>query len=326
MLLEKQPQGQAVNSQGALATFRLPWHFKVGKPRQNGRVACAATAGGVVPPQNGAENPCEQQPVTGDMPTPRPFVEAVRGVPLGNARELLVQPTSVLSPSSGKPEVIPTPYPRTDIPCPQPNPNPTTRPPTIHRKRRWDAADLHDGNVQPATARPHVRPRLDAVENVGAGSRTSNTRPNSSRPHPTATLTGHEANPAMRSSGSSNERSALSTASVTSSGPLPLSPSEPDSDTTPEPSHDHTTRSQQRIGSDTQESDPIPGTDGVGTALQSTNPGQGPVTGGIPIWLSVINPPTSFPLFARFGTNVTAAVSSHTYALLPRVEFPYSFS
>ena len=314
MLSERQPQGQAVNSHGSLATFRLPWHFKVGK-QPKGRVACPATADGIVPPQNGAENPCDQQPVIGDTPTPRPCVEAVQRIPRGNGRELLVQPTSALSPSSGEPQVIPTPYLQSDILCPQRDPGPTTGPPTIQRKRCRDAADLDDGNVQTATGRPHVRPRLDAVENVRAGSRTSSTRPNPSRSHPTTALKGHKANPAMRGSGPSNQRSAVSTASVTPSGPLPPSSSESDSETTPEPSHNHATRSQQRIDLDTQESDTIPGTDGVDTALQSTNPGQGPVTGGIPIWLSVINAPTSFPLFARFGTNVTAAVSSHTCAL-----------
>ena len=326
VLSEKQPQGQAVNSHGVLATCRLPWQFRVGKP-PNGRVAGAATAGGTVTLQTGAENLCDQLPIAGDTLTPRPCVEALRSVPQRNARELLVQPTSVFSPPSGEPRVILTPYPQTDIPCPQPDPNPTTRPPTIQRKRRWDVADLDDGNLQTATGRPQVRPRLGAVENVGAGGRKRNTRSNPSRPHPTTALTGHEANPAMRGSGPSNERSAVSTAGATPSGPLPPSSSESDSETTPEPSHNDATRSQQRIACppDTQENDTIPGTDGVGTALQSTNPGQGPVTGGIPIWLSVINPPTRFPLFARFGTNVTAAVSSHMYALFALLNSPIVF-
>ena len=310
-LLEKQPQGQAVDPRIALATFRLPWHFRVGK-RPNGHATCAAPAGSIVPPQtqNGAENPYEQYPVAGATSTPRPCVEAVRRVPRGNERELLVQPTSAPSLPSEVPQVIPTSYSQTNVPL-HPDPNLIARSSTLQRKRRRDEVDQDVENTQIAADRRRVRPRLDTVDNTGAGSRASNVRPNPSRPHPTAALTGYEVNPALRGPDPSNGRSAISTASVTPSGPLPLSPSEPDSETTPEPFQNGVT--QHGITSDTREGD-ITGTDGVGTALQSTNPDHGPVTGGINIWLSVVNPPTEFPLFARFGTNVTAAVSSNTCA------------
>ncbi len=323
-LLEKQAQGHAVESYRVHVTYRLPWHFRLGK-RSNGRTACAAPAGGTVPPQNGAENHYEQRPVTGDTPTPRPCVEAVGRVPWGNERELLVQPTSTLSLSNGELQVIPTSYSQTAIPLLHPDPNLITRPSTAQHKRPWGAADLYDGNAQTDSGRPRVRPRLDAADNVGTGSRTSNVRPTPSRPLPTAALTEHGANPALRGPDPSNGRSAISTATVTPSGVLPLSPSDPDSETTPEPSHNHATRPQQGTGSDTRESDTIPGTDGADTALQSTNPDHGPVTGGIPIWLSVVNPPTNFPLFARFGTNVTAAVSSHTCDIFLVLNSPIVF-
>ena len=322
-LLEKQPRGQVVDPRLALATFRLPWHFRVGK-RPNGHATCAAPAGGIVPPQtqNGTENPCEQYPVAGDTSTPRPCDGAVRRVPQGNERELLVQPPSALSLPSGGPQVIPTSYSQTNIPVLHPDPNLIARPSTLQRKRRRDEADQDGGNAQIAAGRRRVRPRLDATDNVGTGSRSFNVQPNPFRPHPTAASTGYEANPALRGPDPSNGRSAISTASVTPSGPLPLSPSEPDSETTPEPPHNRVT--QHGITSDTREGD-IPETDGVGTALQSTNPDYGPVTGGIPIWLSVVNPPTEFPLFARFGTNVTAAVSSHTCALFLVLNSPIVF-
>ena len=45
------------------------------------------------------------------------------------------------------------------------------------------------------------------------------------------------------------------------------------------------------------------------TVLRATNPRSGPVSGGIEIWLSVEDLPTTFTLYARFGNMVTATVS-----------------
>jgi hypothetical protein len=54
-----------------------------------------------------------------------------------------------------------------------------------------------------------------------------------------------------------------------------------------------------------------PRTDGESTAtLTEVNPGSGPITGGVKIWLKGMDFPTVFPLFARFGTAVVPTVSA----------------
>ena len=45
------------------------------------------------------------------------------------------------------------------------------------------------------------------------------------------------------------------------------------------------------------------------TVLRATNPRSGPVSGGIEIRLAGEDLPTTFTLYARFGTMVTATVS-----------------
>jgi len=52
------------------------------------------------------------------------------------------------------------------------------------------------------------------------------------------------------------------------------------------------------------------GEDGGATpTLMEVNPKSGSITGGIRIWLKVINIPATSPVFARFGTAVVATVS-----------------
>lgn len=304
VLSEKGPQAQASYSHGVVAMCRLPWHFKVGRRLHTG----AAPVGGTVPPWNGADNPCEQQPVTGDTPALRPRAKVVRRVPRVNVPE---QPPSVSSLSEGEPQVTPIPDPQTCITS-----NLVARPPAVQRKRRLDAADLYDGDAQPAPAGRQVRPRLDAMENGGAEGQSNNAPPNPLRPHSVAASIGHEANPTLIGPNPSEPSLAFPTARVPSTMHPYLSSSEPDSESTLDPSDNHASDSQQRVGPDTQ-GDNTTEAEPANTTLQATNPGHGPVTGGIPIWLSVLNPPTNFPLFARFGTNVTAAVSLHAVSLSP---------
>jgi len=45
------------------------------------------------------------------------------------------------------------------------------------------------------------------------------------------------------------------------------------------------------------------------TVLCSVNPRKGPVSGGTEVWLAVDDLPTTFTLYARFGTQVAATVS-----------------
>ena len=51
--------------------------------------------------------------------------------------------------------------------------------------------------------------------------------------------------------------------------------------------------------------------DGQNAVMEGTNPGRGPTTGGIEIWIYDTNLPNgSMPLYARFGENVTRVVST----------------
>ena len=50
--------------------------------------------------------------------------------------------------------------------------------------------------------------------------------------------------------------------------------------------------------------------DGRDPVIEGTNPGRGPITGGLDIWIHGSNlPDGSRPLYARFGENVTRVVS-----------------
>jgi len=52
--------------------------------------------------------------------------------------------------------------------------------------------------------------------------------------------------------------------------------------------------------------------DGQDTVIEGTNPGTGPITGGLEIWIYGSNlPDDSRPLYARFGDNVTRVVSAN---------------
>lgn len=306
VLSEKEPQGRTIHSQGVVATCRLPWQFKVGK-RQHGPGACTAPSGSAIPPWDGAENTYEQHPVIFGTSTPRHCDEAVRRAPRANAQEPLVQSPPALSHSEGEPQANPISHPQT---CLYPDSNQVAGPPTERRKRRRDAAGLDEGGAQTPTAGRQVRRRRELADNIGAGSKSNNAQPNPSRPHLAAAPTGLEAAPTLRVPNLSVLSSGFPAARVTPSGVPPSSSSMSDSESTLEPPANHVSRSQQRVGTDTR--DTAPETEPVNTTLQATNPGNGPVTGGIPIWLSVVDPPTNFPLFAIFGTNVTATVSSRT--------------
>jgi len=51
--------------------------------------------------------------------------------------------------------------------------------------------------------------------------------------------------------------------------------------------------------------------DGQGAVIEGTNPGRGPTTGGLEIWIYGSNLPNSpRPVYARFGDNVTRVVST----------------
>jgi hypothetical protein len=243
VLSEKHRQGQTVHIH-KVAACRLPWHFRLGK-RPNGRAVCVAPAGGTVAPRNGAENSREQRPVTGDPPTLRPCVERA---PWGNAREPLVQSTLALPLSEGEPQLIPNLYSPTCTSRFLQDSDLIARPSTVQRKRRWDAAELEDRDPQTAAGGRQVRPRFS----VGARNETSSTRPNPPRPHPAAAVMGHEANTAQRGPNTSGGPSAFPAVLVTSLGPLPPYPPEPESEPTLESPNHHAAGSQQWVGPETR--------------------------------------------------------------------------
>ena len=56
-----------------------------------------------------------------------------------------------------------------------------------------------------------------------------------------------------------------------------------------------------------------PRTDGeCTTTLTEVNPGSGPITGGVRIWLKGVDFPAGFALYARFGTALASTVSPST--------------
>ena len=304
------PRGQTSH----LAMCRLPWHFKVGR-RQPADTARTAPAGGIVAPLNGVENPCEQQPVTGDTPARPAGPEAMRRVPTINVAIPVVQPPPLSSLPEGEPQVIS--HPQTETTCLRPSSNLVARP-TVSNKRRWDAADLYDGDAPPTATGRQVRPRLDSMDGCEAGSQSNSAQPNPPPPCSTTASIGHEASLTPHRPNPTERSPARPTVHVPPTVPSRLSPSAsaPSSESSVEPSDNHVSRSQQHISPDTREGDTTEA-GAVGLTLQSTNPDTGPIAGGIPIWLSVLNLPTEFPLFARFGTNVTATVSPHEYSLSP---------
>ena len=306
-LSEKTLQGQTSH----FATCRLPWHFNVGK-RLPAHTARTAPAGGTVPPRNGVESPCHQQPVTSDTLAPPAWPGAMWRVPTTNVTVPVVQPPPPPSLPEGEPHVICHPQTKT-----------TRLPPnsTVSNKRRWDEAALYDGDAPPTTTGRQVRPRLDPMDSCGAGSQSTSARPNPPPCSATASI-GHEANLTPRRPNPTEGSPAHPTVHVPSTVLPSLSPSELDSESNVEPSDNHASHSQRRISQDTREGDTTEA-DAAGPTLQSTNPGVGPVTGGIPIWLSVLNLPPEVPLFARFGTKVTATVSPHAYSL-SLIEPPHS--
>ena len=298
-LSEKNPQGQTSH----LATCRLPWHFKVGKRLRPAYTArTRAPAGGIVPPWNGVENPCDQRPVTGDTLVPPACPEAMRRVPTTNVAVPIVQPSPPSSLPDGEHRII------------SHRQTKTTHLPsnsTVSNKRRWDEAALYDGDAPPMTTGRQVRPRLDSMDSCGTGSQLNGTRPNTPPRCSTTASIAHEANLTLRRPNPTERSPARPTVHVPSTVPSTLS-----SESTVEPSDNHASHSQRHISPDTRESGTTEA-GAVGLTLQSTNPDTGPVAGGIPIWLSVLNLPTEFPLFVRFGTNVTATVSPQECSLSP---------
>jgi len=138
VLVENQRQGQLAPSQRVVATYRLPWPFKVGKPQRG--------QGTPVPEASG---PSGLRHMAVDTPTPRARVGAEPGVP--TVRPLIASSPGPSSFTEGEHQGVPF----------VPNSNaqaPSTRDPRAkevagpkQRKRDRVEAGLNDGDSQNTT-------------------------------------------------------------------------------------------------------------------------------------------------------------------------------
>ena len=280
MLVETQHQGQLAPSQRVVATCRLPWPFKVGKP-QPSQGAPVVPAGDNVPEASGSGG---RHHMAVDKPTPR--VGAELGVPR-------VEPSIPSSPGSsslseGEPQGVSS-APSSNAQAP---PAHTPRAKEVagpkQRKRVRDEACLDDEDSQNTTEGRRVRRRHEQWNNVPSTNPAGPSAPaayqSPSRPSTTAAGPGVTQGTASHGVSSSNGSYDSPTTSVT--------PTVPQSDPLLRPVQGHQSSAQPS-----------------NAVLRSTNPRKGPVSGGIEIWLSVDDLPTTFTLCARFGSQVAATVS-----------------
>jgi hypothetical protein len=140
------------------------------------------------------------------------------------------------------------------------------------------------------------RPRLEqwsGPPGIGpAGPSASPAYDSRSRPSTTAAGPGVTQGTTPHSVSSSNDSSNSPATSTTPTAATPMA-SQPDPSLRPVQGHPSSAQ-------------PLESNDAV---LRSTNPCSGPVSGGIVIWLGVDDLPTTFTLYARFGTQVVSTVS-----------------
>jgi len=284
VLVEHQHQGQLAPSQRVVADCRLPWPFKVGK-LQPGQGAPAAPAGSTVPDASG---PSGQHHMAIDTLTPHARVGVEPGVP---SVELLIPSSpgsSSLSEGLGENQGV-TFAPSSDAQAPSargPHAKEIAGP--KQRKRDRVEAGLDDEDPQNTTGVRRVRRRNEQWNSVPSGGPAgpsasaayqSPSRPFTEAAGPGATQ-GTTPHGAYASSGSHNSPAT----SATPTAPQPNPPPRP---------------------VQAQQSSAQPAT----SVLRSTNPRKGPVSGRIEIWLCVDDVPTTFTLYARFGSQVAATVS-----------------
>ena len=267
-------------SQRVVAKCRLPWRFNIGK-QQRGQDTPPARADVTSPSRNGAGSNSGQYPMTGETLTPRPCARAELTVPT-------LEPIILSSPKS--PEFSEEEYQAFSF-VPRSNTQALAagvRPP--QRKRVRAEADLDDEDSQSSTGGRRVRPRLEKW----------NAAPSTITGEPDAPLANHSCSRPLTTStgpGVTHETipDGVSSSNGSSNTPASVTPwvSQPDPSLRPVQGHQSSAR-------------PV---EAATTILRSANPSRGPVSGGIEIWLVVDNLPTTFTLYARFGTHTTATVS-----------------
>ena len=289
MLVENQHQGQLSPSQRVVATCRLPWHFKVGNP-QRGQGAPAGPVGGTVP---GASGPSGRYYMAVDTPTPRARVGAELGAELGVPPvELLIpSPSGPSSLSGGENQGVP-------FALSSNAQTPSARDPRAkevaglkrHKRDRVEAG-LDDGDSRNTTEGRRVRRRHEqwsGASSAGpAGPSAFALYHSPSRPLTTAAGPGVTQGTTPYGISSSNGSS--------NSPAMSATPTAPQLDPPLLPVHGHQSAAQ-----------PVESRNSI---LRSTNPRKGPVSGGTEIMLGVDDLPTTFTLYARFGSQVSATVS-----------------
>ena len=264
---------------------RLPWRFKLGKLRV-GQGRPAAPADISLTSLHGAGITSGQRSTSGETLTPRPCAGAELRVPTLEPEILSLPKSSSLSEEE---------YQAVSI-APRSN-NQTLADRHPPRKRGRVEADLDDEDSWDSTSGRRVRRRHEQWNDAPSTIKGGPGAPpaNHSCYRPLTTSIGPEATRGSTPDGvpSSNGSSNAPAVSVT-----PWV-SQPDS-------------SLRQVQGRQSSGRPV---EFATTVLRSANPSRGPVSGGIEIWLVVDNLPTTFTLYARFGTHVTATVSPKFHPL-----------
>jgi len=215
------------------------------------------------------------------------------------------------------------PPPGTPPPPPPPSPPPLPNPPSSSNAQALSACDprakevagpkqckrdraeagLDDGDPQNTTGGRRVRRRHEQWNDVPsagpAGPCASVAYESPSRPLTTGAWPGVTQGTTPHGVSSSN---GSSTSPATSATPIAATPTAPQLDLPLRPIQGH-------------QSSPRP-VESTYTVLRSANPRKGPVSGGTEVWLAVDDLPTTFTLYARFGSQVAATVSPIFHPLL----------
>ena len=268
-----------------VATCRLPWKFRVGKQKA-GQSPPAAPAGGAVTPQNDADNFSRRHSMFSDILAPR-------GMRAPTQEPMILSPSSSCSLSEGEHQVMPfVPYSNPQTPAAR-RPGTSTAAQPLRRKRgrEDDGTDPQDAGDKRRVRRKHDQQQRNDTSGTEGLSATA-ASPSRSQPATGAAGSGtahRSIQPGVPSSGNSSSP-ATSATSASQPDPPDMEPNLP-----LRPAQAHRGLSQPA--------------ETHSTVLLATNPRSGPTSGGIEIWLTVDDLPTTFTLYARFGTMVTATVS-----------------
>ena len=316
MLSKSQNQGQTVSSQNVVATYRLPWHFQVGK-RQDGQGA-AAPADVTLPFRDGGGSANEQDPIPGDSPTPRPCAGAELRAPT-------LEPMMLSSP--GPSSLYMGGYQAANFVFGSGTQALAARSlgakgvaKARKCKRRRDEADLDDEDSQMFTGRRRVPPR----PSTGGSSAPRSTRAIKFRVSADSVADSYSSigsSAAQSSIGSSIAPSSIAPSSISNSFPIGssfdpysiipfMTPSSIGpylstlSSVDPWVAQPDLSLHPVQVEYSDRPAEPIT------TVLRGANPRRGPVSGGIEIWLDTEDLPTTFTLYAKFGDGVAVTVSS----------------